>query len=93
VYLTWTTLSFSGWQTLELIEETILPKARPEGHQSEVIRLLAVTNSVDFDISLYDVKRSFRRNNAMSSDWTAKHSEVLSDSIENLWWSLGGSNS
>jgi len=55
VYLTWTTLFFSGWHTLELIEETILSKARPEGHQSEVIRLLAVTNSVDFDISLYDV--------------------------------------
>jgi len=35
-----------------------LSKARPEGHQSEVIRLLAVTNSVDFDISLYDVKRT-----------------------------------
>ncbi|WP_177170691.1 hypothetical protein [Lentibacter algarum] len=35
-----------------------MSKARPEGHQSEVIRLLAVTNSVDFDISLYDVKRT-----------------------------------
>ena len=55
MYLTWTTLFFSGWHTLELIEETILSKARPEGHQSEVNRLLAVTNSVDFDISLYDV--------------------------------------
>jgi hypothetical protein len=61
VYLTWTTLSFSGWHTLELIEETILSKARPEGHQSEVIRLRAATNSVDFDISLYDVKRTPKR--------------------------------
>ena len=62
VYLTWTTLSFSGWHTLELIEETILSKACPEGHQSEVIHLLVETNSVDFDISLYDV------NNVQSED-------------------------
>ena len=50
----------------------------PKIAATEIITLRGVTNSV-VSISLYDVRGPPKK--SASSDWTAKHSQVLSDLI------------